>query len=136
MGAIYGSTYIGEQQNIYANEFHAAPISYFVTDTGLSADSAGDIIVLEGTVLKADAAVAGSGRLQVRGSSGTAVAVLAERVNLRTLGEKLALVQVQHADLLEPKCTDSSTYGNVDSASKTALLANGIRFFSKPGSPS
>lgn len=110
----YASSYVIGELDILSSSDGLGLASYQMQQAAVSADSDGNRIAYEGTVLQK------SGAYVVPRTSGAACGVLSRRVNLRDGATEVSVV-IRGA-LREDKCTDNGTFGTVTDAAKSTML--------------
>lgn len=109
------STYITGKRDILASLSGVRTTSYTLRAASVSADAAGDKIVHEGTVLSLHS----GGALAEPRTSGTAIGVLLDRVNLRDGDADIAMVVA--GAVRSDRCWDNGSYGSVAAGVVSAL---------------
>lgn len=115
-------------RDIWASSEGQHVTSYALRAASISADSAGDRIVYEGTVLTLHS---GTQLLRPRVNSEEAIAVLTERVNLSdafgNATDRSAVIAVG-GWLREDRCRDNAVFGTVTAGAKEDLALLGLYF--------
>jgi hypothetical protein len=109
------TTYITQERDFRASSVGLRVTSYTFDNTTVAADSNGDKIVYEGTVLSATA----GGKAQPRTGAQTAIGILSRRINVRDADADIAMLIA--GAVRQDKLYDNGGFGAVAASVKTDL---------------